>query len=114
MPACLRALIDLKAEPTLVMMPDLADRRSIWDLAKALSGDAVEQAIEALRCLIDAVVATPATEGRGVALEVSGRLAAMVGVANANSAPWGAGGCMLEVVAGAGFGRKHTLVTAHV
>ena len=47
MPACLRALIDLKAEPTLVMMPDLADRRSIWDLAKALSGDAVEQAREA-------------------------------------------------------------------
>jgi hypothetical protein len=91
-------------------------RHSIADLAQVLSGDAVEieQARDALRCLIDAVVATPATEGRGVVLEVSARLAAMVGVANDNSAPGGAGGCMLEVVAGAGFVRKHTLVTAHV
>jgi hypothetical protein len=47
--ACLRALADLEAESTLVVMPDLAERyrRSIWDLAKALSGDAVEQAREA-------------------------------------------------------------------
>ena len=47
--ACRRALTDLEAEPTLVMMPDLAERyrRSIADLAKALSGDAVEQAREA-------------------------------------------------------------------
>ena len=44
--ACWRALTDLAAEPTLVMMPNLAGRyrRSISDLAKALSGDAVEQA----------------------------------------------------------------------
>jgi hypothetical protein len=114
--ACRRAITDLAAEPTLVMMPDLADRHRISDLAKALSGDVVEieQARDALRCLIHAVVATPATEGRGVVLEVRGRLAAMVGIANGNSAPRGAGGCMLEVVAGAGFGRKHTLVTAHV
>ena len=114
--ACRRAPTDLAAEPTLVMMPDLADRHRIWDLAQALSGGAVEveQARDALRCLIHAVVATPATEGRGVVLEVRGRLAAMVGVANDASAPRGAGGCRLEVVAGAGFVRKHTLVTAHV
>ena len=116
--ACRRALTNLAAEPTLVMMPNLAERyrRSISDLAQALSGDAVEieQARDALRCLIDAVVATPAAEGRGVVLEVRTRLAAMVGVANENGAPRGAGGCMLQVVAGAGFVRKHTLVTAHV
>jgi len=98
--ACRRALADLEAEPTLVMMPNLAERyrRSISDLAQALSGDVVEieQARDALRCLIHAVVATPATEGRGVLLEVRGRLAAMVGVANDNSARWGAGGCMLK------------------
>ena len=40
--ACLRALIDLEAEPTLVMMPELADRYRISDVAQALSGDAVE------------------------------------------------------------------------
>ena len=47
--ACRRALADLEAEPTLVMMPNLAERyrRSISDLAQALSGDAVEQAREA-------------------------------------------------------------------
>ena len=105
--ACRRALIDHAAEPTLVMMPHLADRyrRSIANLAQALGGDAVEveQARDTLRTLIDAVVATPAAEGRGVALEVRGRLAAMVDVANDNSAPRGAGGCMLKGVAGAGF-----------
>ena len=105
--ACQRALADLEAEPTLVMMPNLAERyrRSITDLAQALSGDAVEveQARDALRCLIDAVVATPATEGRGVALEVRGRLAAMVGVANDNGAPRGAMSVMKTGVAGAGF-----------
>ena len=105
--ACWRALADLAAEPTLVMMPDLAERycHRISDLARALSGDAVEieQTRDTLRCLIDAVVAVPASVGHGVVLEVRGRLAAMVGVANANSAPRGAGGCMLEVVAGAGF-----------
>jgi hypothetical protein len=46
--ACRRALADLEAEPTLVMMPNLAERyrRSISGLAQALSGDAVEQARE--------------------------------------------------------------------
>ena len=59
--ACLRALADLEAESTLVVMPDLAERyrRSIWDLAKALSGDAVEQAREAY-----AASSMPSSRGR--------------------------------------------------
>jgi hypothetical protein len=104
---CRRELADVDAEPALVLMPNLAERyrKSIEDLSVALSGDLVEvqQAREALRQFVDAVIATPAAEGRGVALEVRGQLSAMLGLTNENSAPGGAAGLMRTVVAGTGF-----------
>jgi DNA invertase Pin-like site-specific DNA recombinase len=99
-----RALADLDAENTLVLMPNLADRyrRSIDQLAQSLTGDEIEvqQAREALRALLDSVVATPAPEGRGVALEVRGQLSRMIGIANDNAAPEGGASCMISLVAG--------------
>ncbi len=102
-----RELADLDAEPAVALMPNLAERyrRSVADLSEALAGDMaeVQTAREALRGLVAAVIASPAQQGRGVALEVRGQFAAMVAIANDNSAPRGAGGCMITMVAGTGF-----------
>ena len=85
-------------------MPHLAERYrcSVADLSEALVGDMaeVQAAREALRSLVAAVVTLPAQQGRGVALEVRGQFAAMVAIANDNSAPGGASVCMITLVAG--------------
>ena len=95
------------AEPAMALMPNLAERyrRSVADLSEALAGDMaeVQSAREALRCLVAAVIASPAQQGCGVALEVRGQFAAMVAIANDDSAPRGASGCMITLVAGTGF-----------
>ena len=100
-------LADLDAEPAVALMPNLAERyrRSVADLSEALAGDMaeVQAAREALRGLVAAVIASPSQQGRGVALEVRGQFAAMVAIANDTSAPRGANGCMITVVAGTGF-----------
>jgi hypothetical protein len=65
--ACRRALADLEAEPTLVMMPNLAERyrRIISDLAQALSGDAVE-AEQATRCAASSTLSSRRHPPKGV------------------------------------------------
>ena len=79
-------------EAVVLLNPHFAEHASLQTMMKLM-----------VRCLIHAVVATPATGGPGVALEVRGRLAAMVGVANDNGAPRGAMSVMKTGVAGAGF-----------
>ncbi len=85
-------------------MLNLAERyrRGVAGLSEALAGGMAEAqtAREALRCLVAAVIASPAQEGRGVALEVRGQFAAMVAIANDGSAPGGASGCMLRWLRG--------------
>ncbi len=104
---CRRDLADLDAEPVLALMPNLAEsyRRSVVQLGAALRGDAIEQeqARQALRALIDQIVASPAPDKRGVALEIRGRFAQMIDLANEKSAPRGTPDCMSKVVAGTGF-----------
>ena len=113
---CRRELADLAAEPTLAMMPNLAEiyRRNIVKLGDALKGEEIEreEARQAMRALIDHIVVTPAEDRRGVALEVRGRLSEMIDFGHKKSAPSGARDCMLKMVAGTGLGQKHTLVTA--
>jgi site-specific DNA recombinase len=104
---CRRELADLAAEPTLAMMPNLAEsyRRNIVKLGDALKGEEIEreEARRAMRALIDHIVVTPAEDRRGVALEVRGRLSELIDFGHKKSAPSGARDCMLSVVAGTGF-----------
>ena len=86
---CRRELADLEAEPSLALMPNLAEgyRRSVAQLGEALKGETIEQeeARQALRALIDHMVAWPASDRGGV--EVRQRhLAQMVGFGNEKGA----------------------------
>ena len=103
---CRRELADIEAEPRLALMPDLAEnyRRSVAQLGEALKGETIEQeeACQALRALIDHIMASPAPDRRGVALEVRGRFAQMVGLGNEKGARLGAPDCMVKLVAGTG------------
>jgi site-specific DNA recombinase len=104
---CRRELADLEAGPTLALMPNLAKsyRRSVARLSEALKGETIEQeeARQALRALIDHIVAAPALDRRGLTLEVCGRFAQMVDLANEKGARLGAPDCMVTLVAGTGF-----------
>lgn len=82
---CRRELADIEAEPGPALMPNLAEnyRRSVAQLDEALKGETIEQeeARQALRALIDHIVASPAEDRHGVGLEVRGRFAQVVRLA---------------------------------
>ena len=91
--AQVRADADADAEPIGKSPPQLSE---------ALKGETIEQeeARQALRALIDHMVAWPADRG---GVEVRGRFAQMVGFGNEKGARVGAPGCLVGLVAGTGF-----------
>jgi site-specific DNA recombinase len=99
-------LDEADAERVVTMHPRLADnyRKRIGALGEALEGPG-EQRAEAkatLRSLVDCVVVIPAETGRGVELELRGRLAEIIRFAQNKKAPAEAGAdCTLMLVAGA-------------
>ncbi|HKT85594.1 MAG TPA: recombinase family protein [Novosphingobium sp.] len=77
-------LADLEALPVITLHPAVADdyRRQVEELTTAIADPAArDQAIPAIRQLIDRVVLTPNPEGRGVSIDVEGRLAAIIALA---------------------------------
>ncbi|WP_237751485.1 recombinase family protein [Sphingobium sp. DC-2] len=79
-------LANLEALPVIALHPKIADdyREQIRALSDALAGNAEAQleAIPRLRALIDTVTITPAKTPRGVEIEVSARLRAIIGLAS--------------------------------
>ena len=84
-----RALADVEAMPAIALHPKVAAdyRRQVESLNDALADpEARMEAVPALRNLIDRIVVTPNPNGRGVLLEVEGRLAAILALAGGNPA----------------------------
>jgi site-specific DNA recombinase len=83
-----KAQIDeIEAFPVVALHPTIAEdyRRQVRELHLALADDeARPQAVPAVRNLIDRIVLTPNSEGRGVSIEVEGKLAAIVELATGN------------------------------
>ena len=78
------------ALPLVALHPAIAAdyRRQVTQLQVALADpDGSTQAINALRALIDRIVLTPNPNGRGVFIEVEGRLAGIVALATGHEAP---------------------------
>ena len=83
-----RSLADAEAMPVVALHPKVATnyRRQIEALNEALADpEARFEAIPALRNLIDRIVVTPNPRGRGVLLDVEGRLAAILDLASGNA-----------------------------
>ena len=85
-----RAVADAEAMPVVALHPKVAAdcRRQVEGLNEALTDpNARLEAVPALRNLIDRIVATPNPKGRGVLLEVEGRLAAILALAGGKADP---------------------------
>ncbi|WP_406694169.1 recombinase family protein [Sphingomonas cannabina] len=103
-------LAELEAEPVIAMHPGLADvyKWKLEDLAAAVRSEepSAGEAREKIRDLIDAIIATPRKDRRGVELDLQGRLAAILALTQ-ESRPQGAArsqlGLTLSMVAGTGF-----------
>jgi site-specific DNA recombinase len=110
-------LADLDAGETLPLHPGIEEvyRRQIDGLSAALAagGTKRDQAKAGIRALIDHVAVHPRAEGRGVELELHGRLAEML--QTQKSRPLGDGlNCTAKVVAGARIGRCSTIAALSV
>lgn len=66
----------------IALHPGVAEayRQSVTQLTQMLTGDATDQrqAREALRSLVNQVILTPIEGGRGMSIELEGRLAALI------------------------------------
>lgn len=79
-------LQDIDAEPVIALHPTIAAdyRRNVDDLNAQLADPYTrDEAIPSLRKMIDRIVLTPASIGRGVAISLEGRLAAMLALTGA-------------------------------
>lgn len=88
--AALASLQDQDAMPVVALHPAIiADyRRQVAHLQVALADpEAGAQAITALRALIDRIVLTPNPDGRGVLIQVEGKLAGIVALATGREPP---------------------------
>ena len=88
---------ELEQLPVIALHPRIADdyRRQVAELATALAApEGRAEVAPILRGLVDQVVLTPRTHGRGVALEVHGRLAAILALAG--GAPISEEPCVVE------------------
>ncbi len=84
------ALAAVEALPVIALHPTVAAdyRREVEQLHTALKDPAAKEAtIPALRALIDRIILTPAPGGRGVLIEVEGRLASIINLATGGSLP---------------------------
>lgn len=99
-------LAEIDAARVVTMHPRLADRyrQRIVDLGHALAGDGEKraEARQIMRGLVECVMVYPVEDGRGVELELHGRLAEIIRFAQQKKAPAEAGAdCTLVMVAGA-------------
>lgn len=87
------ALAELDSMPVIALHPTIAAdyRREVLNLHAALSANAEShlEAIPKLRSLIDRVEVFPAEQGRGVRIEVTGRLNSMIALATGQRLPDG-------------------------
>ncbi|WP_236696913.1 recombinase family protein [Sphingomonas sp. Leaf257] len=84
------SLAEVEALPVVALHPSVAAdyRREVEQLHKLLKDpEAKEATVPALRALIDRVVLTPAPVGRGVEIEIEGRLAAILKLATGGRLP---------------------------
>lgn len=85
-----RQLASLDAVPVIALHPGIADdyRRQVQALHDALHGNPAAQleAVPRLRALIDHILLTPKTTGRGVDVHVVGRLDEVIGLATSGHA----------------------------
>ncbi|RHW18165.1 recombinase family protein [Sphingomonas gilva] len=85
--ACTEGLAAIEGERVIALHPKIAAdyRREVAALNRALKSDQTEETreevIPRLRALIDSIVLTPAAKGRGVDIEIGGRLARMIELA---------------------------------
>ncbi len=88
--AAIAALADADALPVLALHPTIAAdyRRQVDGLQEALARpEASIEAIPAIRALIDRIVMNPKSDGRGVSIEVFGRLAGIIALATGEEPP---------------------------
>jgi site-specific DNA recombinase len=104
-------LAELEALPVIVMHPGIADvyRRQVADLVEALNADrpGTDDARAKIRALVDGIIATPNEDGRGVALDLQGRLATILALTQKTPILSDRG--TLKLVAGAGFTHQRIL-----
>ena len=88
--AALAELQEQDALPIVALHPAIAAdyRRQVAELQSSLADpNGAAQAVSALRALIDRIVLTPNPDGRGVSIEVEGRLAGIVALATGREPP---------------------------
>lgn len=97
-------LAEDQAEAEIAVHPGIVEvfRRQLADLEGSMVDDATGEARAAIRAMIENVRAMPRTEGPGLDLTLTGRLAAILQTATTGHAEGKAGG-LTTVVAGAGF-----------
>jgi site-specific DNA recombinase len=96
--------LDALAKSVIALHPGIADeyRRQVAALAAALEeGEARHQALPIIQGLIDRVTLTPRAAGRGVDIEVTGRLATILALATGAEPP-----AEMRVNSGAGSGNR--------
>ena len=80
-----RQIAQMDEAAPLELSNDLADRYRLYiaelDAALATEGTARERAASAIRELIDTITLTPNPDGRGVEIEVTGRMANIINLA---------------------------------
>ena len=104
----LQAKVAAADEPPPLLHPEMARiyRTKVTELARALQQpESRVEATEALRGLVDAIVLTPAANGKELGIELRGNLAAMLGATVQRKRPSESDDLSLQVtlVAGAGF-----------
>ncbi|MDR7102955.1 recombinase family protein [Croceicoccus sp. BE223] len=83
-------LAEIEALPVVALHPGIADqyRQQVTKLNEALADpQARQEATSHLRALIDRIILTPAQHGRGVDVEVRGKLASIVALATGETPP---------------------------
>lgn len=83
-------LAEIEALPVVALHPGISEqyRQQVTKLNEALADpNARKEAGQVIRALIDRIILTPAKEGRGVDIEVKGKLASIVALARGETTP---------------------------
>ena len=108
----LEAQLAATEEPPPLLHPEMARiyRTKVTELATALhQPESRVEATEALRGLVDAIVLTPAANGRELGIELKGNLAAMLGATVQRKRPSKSDDLSLQVTVVAGARNQHYL-----
>jgi hypothetical protein len=108
----LQAKVAAADEPPPLLHPEMARiyRTKVTELARALQQpESRVEATEALCGLVDAIVLTPAANGRKLGIELRGNLAAMLGATVQRKRPSASDDLSLQVSLVAGARNQHYL-----